>query len=112
MKDEADIREQLIEEQRKKNREEMPEVAKIMDEINPNIVYRIEHDSKMLYDRLVESGLQLTDYVELNEKVNSRNHDEEICSSLQFKTMQKHNTSSRDFISFQNIALHFVRKLS
>ena len=45
-----------------------------MDEINPNIVYRIEHDSKMLYDRLVESGLQLTDYVELNEKVNSRNH--------------------------------------
>jgi len=26
--------------------------------------------------------------------------------------MQKHNTSSRDFISFQNIALHFVCKLS
>lgn len=47
---------------------------KIMDEINPNIVYRIEHDSKMFYDRLVESGLQLTEYVELNEKVNSRNH--------------------------------------
>jgi hypothetical protein len=47
---------------------------KIMDEINPNIVYRIEHDSKMLYDRLVESGLQLTEHVELNERVNSRNH--------------------------------------
>jgi len=27
-------------------------------------------------------------------------------------TMQKHNTSLSDFISFQNIALHFVRKLS
>jgi hypothetical protein len=31
---------------------------------------------------------------------------------IQNKTMQKHNTFSRDFISFQNIALHFVRKLS
>jgi len=46
------------------------------------------------------------------KKVISKNHDEEFCDSLQFKTMQKHNTSSRDFISFQNIALHFVRKLS
>lgn len=34
MKDEADIKEQLIAEQRKKNREAMPEVAKLMDEIN------------------------------------------------------------------------------
>jgi hypothetical protein len=34
MNDEADIRAKLIEEQRKKNREEMPEVAKLMDEIN------------------------------------------------------------------------------
>jgi len=31
---------------------------------------------------------------------------------MQNKTMQKHNTSSRDFISFQNIALHFAYKLS
>jgi len=34
MKDIADIKDQLREEQRKKNREEMPEIAKLMDEIN------------------------------------------------------------------------------
>lgn len=34
MKDIADIKDQLREEQRRKNREEMPEVAKLMDEIN------------------------------------------------------------------------------
>jgi len=35
-----------------------------------------------------------------------------IPKSRRRNTMQKRNTSSRDFISFQNIALHFVRKLS
>jgi hypothetical protein len=34
MKDEADIKEQILAEQRRKNREAMPEVAKLMDEIN------------------------------------------------------------------------------
>jgi predicted amino acid dehydrogenase len=34
MKDIADLKQQLREEQRKKNREEMPEIAKLMDEIN------------------------------------------------------------------------------
>jgi len=34
MKDIADIKDQLREERRKKNREEMPVIAKVMDEIN------------------------------------------------------------------------------
>jgi hypothetical protein len=34
MKDIADIKDQMREEQRKKNREEMPVIAKLMDEIN------------------------------------------------------------------------------
>jgi len=34
MKDIADLKDQLREEQRKKNREEMPEIAKLMDQIN------------------------------------------------------------------------------
>jgi hypothetical protein len=34
MKDEADIKEQILAEQRRKNREAMPEIAKLMDEVN------------------------------------------------------------------------------
>lgn len=34
MKDIADIKDQIREEQKQKNREEMPEIAKLMDQIN------------------------------------------------------------------------------
>jgi hypothetical protein len=34
MKDTADIRDQIREEQKQKNREQMPEIAKLMDQIN------------------------------------------------------------------------------
>lgn len=34
MKDIADVKDQIKEQQRQKNREEMPEIAKLMDQIN------------------------------------------------------------------------------
>lgn len=54
MKDEADIREQMIEEQRKKNREAMPEVAKLMDEINAKFP-----GSKLIWAKDLATGKEI-----------------------------------------------------
>ena len=47
---------------------------KIINDIQPDIIYRIEHDSQMLYDTLKSRGLELNEYTPLEEKVNQRVH--------------------------------------
>lgn len=61
MKDEADIKEQLLEEQRKKNREAMPEVAKLMDEINARFP-----GSKLVWAKDLATGKEMGKQTDLS----------------------------------------------
>jgi hypothetical protein len=54
MKDIADIKDQLREDQRKKNREEMPWVAKLMDEVNEKYP-----DSKLIWAHDLLTGKEI-----------------------------------------------------
>jgi len=54
MKDIADLKDQLREEQRKKNREEMPEIAKLMDEINAKYP-----GSKLIWAKDLSTGKEI-----------------------------------------------------
>jgi len=47
---------------------------KIINQIRPDIIYRIEYDSKMLYDALKSRGLELQKYNNIEERVNQRTH--------------------------------------
>jgi len=52
--DEADIRDRLVAEQRKKNREAMPEVAKLMDKINARFP-----GSKLIWAKDLATGKEI-----------------------------------------------------
>lgn len=48
---------------------------KIINDIKPDIIYRIEHDSEILYNNLKERGLVLNEYTDINTKINQRVHN-------------------------------------
>jgi len=54
MKDVADIKDQIREEQKKKNREQMPEVAKLMDQINARFP-----GSKLIWAKDLTTGKEI-----------------------------------------------------
>jgi hypothetical protein len=54
MKDVADIKDQIREEQKRKNREEMPEVAKLMDQINARFP-----GSKLIWAKDLTTGKEI-----------------------------------------------------
>ena len=54
MDDEAQIREQIVEEQRKKNRAEFPDIAKMMDEINAQFP-----GSKLIWAKDLATGKEI-----------------------------------------------------
>lgn len=54
MKDIADIKDQIKEQQRQKNREEMPAVAKLMDEINARFP-----GSKLIWAKDLTTGKEI-----------------------------------------------------
>lgn len=54
MKDTADIRDQIREEQKQKNREQMPAVAKLMDEVNARFP-----GSKLIWAKDLTTGKEI-----------------------------------------------------
>ena len=54
MKDVADIKDQIREDQKKKNREDMPEVAKLMDQINAKYP-----NSKLIWAKDLTTGKEI-----------------------------------------------------
>ena len=54
MKDVADIKDQIREEQKKKNREQMPEIAKLMDQVNARFP-----GSKLIWAKDLTTGKEI-----------------------------------------------------
>jgi hypothetical protein len=54
MKDVADIKDQIRDEQKKKNREQMPEIAKLMDQVNARFP-----GSKLIWAKDLTTGKEI-----------------------------------------------------